>query len=122
METEAAAVRMEKKVRVKKSALPVTSEAVAGWTSAQLNDYFEKEGQMAAADKLQEDTNEAKNALEAYIYDLRNKLYEALGAYVQEVRLAGWLGCGAAAVAGVRGMAGLQLALPRRGVLCRLHV
>jgi hypothetical protein len=85
METEAGAVRMEKKVRVKKAALPVASEAVAGWSSSQLNDYFEKEGQMAAADKLQEDTNEAKNALEAYIYDLRNKLYEALGAYVQEV-------------------------------------
>jgi heat shock protein 4 len=85
---------MEKKVRVKKSALPVSAEAVAGWTPAQLNDYFEKEGQTAAADKLQEDTNEAKNALEAYIYDLRNKLYESLGAYVQEVRLWGLTGGG----------------------------
>lgn len=46
---------------------------------------------MAAADKLQEDTNEAKNALESYIYDLRNKLYENLGPYVQEVR--GSSGC-----------------------------
>jgi heat shock protein 4 len=77
---------MEKKIKVKKSALPVSSVSVAGWTSAQLNDFFEKEGQMAAADKLQEDTNEAKNALEGYIYDLRNKLYESLGQYVQEVR------------------------------------
>lgn len=37
-----------------------------------------------AADKLQEDTNEAKNALEAYIYSLRNKLYESLAPYVKE--------------------------------------
>lgn len=44
------------------------------------------QGQMSAADKLQEDTNEAKNALEAYIYDLRNKLYENLGPFVQQVR------------------------------------
>lgn len=91
MDTEAQpATVMEKKVRVKKQPLTITSTSVAGWSGAQLDEFFEKEGQMAAADKLQEDTNEAKNALEAYIYDLRNKLYEALGQYVQEVRRAGW--------------------------------
>ncbi|WIA27991.1 hypothetical protein OEZ86_010580 [Tetradesmus obliquus] len=85
MDTEAQpATVMEKKVRVKKQPLTITSTSVAGWSGAQLDEFFEKEGQMAAADKLQEDTNEAKNALEAYIYDLRNKLYEALGQYVQE--------------------------------------
>ncbi len=39
---------------------------------------------LQADDKLQEDTNEAKNALEAYIYSLRNKLYEGLSPYVRE--------------------------------------
>jgi heat shock protein 4 len=33
----------------------------------------------------QEETNERKNALEAYVYDLRNKLCDNLTAYVREV-------------------------------------
>lgn len=75
---------MEKKKRTKKTPLAVSAVSVAGWSQGQLNEYFEKEGQMAAADKLQEDTNEAKNGLESYIYDLRNKLYEGLAPFVQE--------------------------------------
>jgi len=58
----------------------VNSTNIAGFTTKAINDLFEKECQMAAADKLQEDTNEAKNALESYIYDLRNKLYGRTGA------------------------------------------
>jgi hypothetical protein len=64
---------------------------VAGHDPKALLDLIEAEGSMAANDKLQEDTNEAKNALEGYIYDLRNKLYEGLGPYVQEVRV-DWAG------------------------------
>lgn len=76
---------MEKKVRTKKTPLTVTASGVAGHDSKALLDLIEAEGSMSANDKLQEDTNEAKNALEAYIYSLRNKLYENLGPYVQEV-------------------------------------
>jgi heat shock protein 4 len=72
---------------VKKTPLPVTASGVAGHDSKALLDLIEAEGQMAANDKLQEDTNEAKNALEGYIYSLRTKLYEGLAPYVQEVRL-----------------------------------
>jgi hypothetical protein len=82
----AAPAAVEKKKRTKKTPLVVNSTNVAGFSTKDINDLFEKECQMAAADKLQEDTNEAKNALESYIYDLRNKLYEGLGPYVQEVR------------------------------------
>jgi hypothetical protein len=81
---------MEKKVRTKKTPLTVTSSGVAGHDSKALLDLIEAEGSMSANDKLQEDTNEAKNALEAYTYSLRNKLYENLGPYVQEVSS---LGC-----------------------------
>eukprot|EP00879_Flechtneria_rotunda_P008105 GHRR01008489.1.p1 GENE.GHRR01008489.1~~GHRR01008489.1.p1 ORF type:complete len:469 (+),score=257.62 GHRR01008489.1:1526-2932(+) len=77
-------VVMEKKKRIKKTPLTVAASQVAGRSQQQINELFEKEGQMQSADKLQEDTNEAKNTLEAYIYDLRNKLYEGLGPYVQE--------------------------------------
>ena len=33
---------------------------------------------------MQEETNDAKNALEAYIYGLRNQLHDRLAPYVQE--------------------------------------
>lgn len=87
---------MEKKVRVKKTPLTVVATGVAGHDSKSLLDLIEAEGSMAANDKLQEDTNEAKNALEAYIYSLRSKLYENLAPYVQEVGtgLFGGGGCG----------------------------
>lgn len=39
----------------------------------QVEAYFEKECQMQAQDKLQEETSERKNALEGYILGLRNK-------------------------------------------------
>ncbi len=45
---------------------------------------YEKECHMALQDKVQEATNEAKNALEAYVYSLRNKLYDQLSDYVTD--------------------------------------
>ena len=39
---------------------------------------------MALQDKVQEQTNEAKNALEAYVYGLRSKLYDQLSEYVTD--------------------------------------
>lgn len=39
---------------------------------------------MALQDKVQEATNEAKNALEAYVYGLRNKLHDQLSDYVTD--------------------------------------
>ena len=39
---------------------------------------------MALQDRVQEETSERKNALEAYIYSLRNKLSDVLTPYVTE--------------------------------------
>ena len=39
-----------------------------------VQEWFEKECQMALQGRIQEQTNEAKNALEAYIYSTRSKL------------------------------------------------
>ena len=44
----------------------------------------EKECQMALQDRVQEETNEKKNALEAYIYSLRGKLAEHLAPFASE--------------------------------------
>jgi heat shock protein 4 len=92
-EAAAAPPAVEKKKKVVKSSVPVASAGVCGYTTKQLNDFMEKEGQMAAADKLQEDTNEARNALESYIFELRRRLYEDLAPFVQEVRGGVLRGC-----------------------------
>jgi len=79
-----AAPEVIKKKKVLKKDVSVAATAVGGYNQQQLNDYFEAEGRMQSSDKLQEDTNEAKNALEAYIYSLRGKLYEGLAPFVKE--------------------------------------
>lgn len=52
--------------------------------SLSVQELFEKECQMALQDRVQEETSERKNALEAYIYSLRNKLADSLASYVTE--------------------------------------
>ncbi|TFK53745.1 heat shock protein 70 [Heliocybe sulcata] len=44
----------------------------------------EEEAQMHAADKLVMDTEDAKNALEEYVYDMRGKLDDRYASYVQQ--------------------------------------
>ncbi len=51
---------------------------------ADVQALYEKECNMALQDKVQDATNEAKNALEAYVYSLRNKLYDHLSDYVTD--------------------------------------
>lgn len=45
---------------------------------------LEEEGQMAAADSLQRATDEAKNALEEYVYSLRSKVQGECAPFVKE--------------------------------------
>jgi heat shock 70kDa protein 4 len=45
---------------------------------------LEEEGQMAAADSLQRATDEAKNALEEYVYALRSKVQGECQQFVKE--------------------------------------
>ncbi|GAA5946381.1 hypothetical protein JCM3765_000220 [Sporobolomyces pararoseus] len=84
METEAAAPPAEgeapaepappKKVRkTTKTALPTSAAGLRLDTSV-VEEYKEKEGQMYASDKLVIETEDRKNALEEYVYDVRDKL------------------------------------------------
>ena len=52
------------------------------WASWQ--DYIEEEGNLELQKKRQDETNERKNAVEAYVYMLRNQLSDALSQYVTE--------------------------------------
>ncbi|VAH03108.1 unnamed protein product [Triticum turgidum subsp. durum] len=47
-----------------------------------LEKAVEKEYEMALQDRVMEETKEKKNSVEAYVYDMRNKLYEKYSDYV----------------------------------------
>ena len=71
------------KKQVRKCDLPI----VAGVTSLDLNTknlLIEKEGSMIMEDKLVADTEEKKNELETYIYEMRNKLDEQLADFASD--------------------------------------
>lgn len=85
METDAAAAPAAgAKKKIKKVDVPLKAEGVNGYSKKQLDEYFEKEGQLQLADKLMEETNERKNALEAYVYSLRNRMHDVLSPYITE--------------------------------------
>lgn len=65
----------EVKKLVKKDDLTIVMSSSA-LTDEQRNEFFEKENNMVVADKLVADTEDRKNALEEYIYELRGKLDE----------------------------------------------
>lgn len=83
-EGDAAAPAPAKKA---KKTIKTQLPAVAGSTSLDIslvNDYKEKEGEMAASDKLVMETEDRKNALEEYVYDVRDKVEGAWKKYVNE--------------------------------------
>lgn len=75
MEIDENAPKKTRKVKkaVKKGELPVVGGTSALDTKMK-QIYAERENEMFAEDKLVQDTAEKKNALESYIYEIRNKL------------------------------------------------
>ncbi|RKF55867.1 Heat shock protein hsp88 [Golovinomyces cichoracearum] len=61
------------KKQVRKGDLPIIS-ATSSLDSSIIQNYIEQEASMVMEDKLVSDTEEKRNELEAYIYDLRNKI------------------------------------------------
>ncbi|EJU04335.1 heat shock protein 70 [Dacryopinax primogenitus] len=80
-EAPVAPQKRQKKV-VKKNDMPVIAGGLA-LDSSILNAQRELEGQMIAEDKLVQDTEDRKNALEEYIYDTRSKLDDRYATFVQ---------------------------------------
>lgn len=88
MDTDAAKDDQPKKTRkvkkqVRKGDLPISS-GTSGLDTNQKNAYLEKEAQMLSEDKLVADTDEKKNELETFIYELRNKLDEQYAEFASE--------------------------------------
>ncbi|KAI0032708.1 heat shock protein 70 [Vararia minispora EC-137] len=80
---EGEAAEPKKKKYSKKHTLPIVAGYGGTLESSVLNEFKEKELQMHENDKLVQDTEDRKNALEEYIYDVRGKLDERYAAFVQ---------------------------------------
>ncbi|MCO5614617.1 hypothetical protein L7F22_068901 [Adiantum nelumboides] len=62
-----------KKKKSKRKDVPVSEHVVGGIPQAELQKAIEKEYEMALQDRVMEETKDKKNAVEAYVYDMRNK-------------------------------------------------
>ncbi|KAF4959385.1 hypothetical protein FGADI_1729 [Fusarium gaditjirri] len=85
METDKDAPKKTRKVKkqVRKGDLPISTGSASLDDSAKAS-LLEKEAAMVMEDKLVADTEEKKNELEAYIYDLRAKLDEQYSEFASE--------------------------------------
>uniref|UniRef100_A0A8C2ZE56 Heat shock protein family A (Hsp70) member 4 like n=1 Tax=Cyclopterus lumpus TaxID=8103 RepID=A0A8C2ZE56_CYCLU len=72
------------KVKVKSIELPIMANNLRQLDSDVLNDFVEYEHQMIIQDKLVKEQNDAKNAVEEYVYDLRDKLCGIYEKYITE--------------------------------------
>uniref|UniRef100_A0A8C3JUI2 Heat shock protein 105 kDa n=1 Tax=Calidris pygmaea TaxID=425635 RepID=A0A8C3JUI2_9CHAR len=62
------------KIKVKNVELPIEANLVWQLGKDLLNMYIETEGKMIMQDKLEKERNDAKNAVEEYVYEFRDKL------------------------------------------------
>jgi len=62
------------KKKVKKINVPVTELVYGAMSAADVQKAVEKEFEMALQDRVMEETKDKKNAVEAYVYDMRNKV------------------------------------------------
>eukprot|EP01023_Acetabularia_acetabulum_P011955 TRINITY_DN1556_c0_g1_i5.p2 TRINITY_DN1556_c0_g1~~TRINITY_DN1556_c0_g1_i5.p2 ORF type:complete len:393 (-),score=131.90 TRINITY_DN1556_c0_g1_i5:315-1493(-) len=81
---EAPKVKIEKKKKTERVDIPIQAKFVMGTPQQVFDQLLEKEGQMMASDREHIETSEAKNAFEAYVYNLRNGLFDKLNDFVKE--------------------------------------
>lgn len=72
------------KLKVKSIDLPVLTNLPRHFSQEILNSFIESEGKMMMQDKLEKERNDAKNAVEEYVYDLREKLCSIYEAFITE--------------------------------------
>uniref|UniRef100_A0A8D3BL74 Heat shock protein 4 like n=1 Tax=Scophthalmus maximus TaxID=52904 RepID=A0A8D3BL74_SCOMX len=72
------------KVKVKSIDLPIVANNIRQLDGDVLNNFVEYERQMIVQDKLVKELNDAKNAVEEYVYDLRDKLCGIYEKYTTE--------------------------------------
>ncbi|EFJ30307.1 hypothetical protein SELMODRAFT_440676 [Selaginella moellendorffii] len=70
--------------RLRHTDVPIVEMTTKELSSLELQNAIEKEFEMEFQDRVSEETKEAKNALEALVYDMRNKFYGKLQEYASE--------------------------------------
>ena len=58
----------------KRTDINVNESVVGGLSQSDLEKSVEKEYEMALQDRVMEETKDKKNAVESYVYDMRNKV------------------------------------------------
>ncbi|XP_065862373.1 heat shock 70 kDa protein 16 [Euphorbia lathyris] len=64
--------------------IPVCETIYGGITKAELSEAKDKELQLAQQDKIVEQAKDRKNALESYVYDMRNKLFNTYRSFAND--------------------------------------
>lgn len=72
------------KVKTKTVDLPIMNSLQWQLASDALNLFMENEGKMIMQDKLEKERNDAKNYVEEYVYEMRDKLHGVLENFVSE--------------------------------------
>lgn len=72
------------KVKTKTTELPIDNNLHWQLSTDLLNGFVENEGKMIMQDKLEKERNDAKNNVEEYVYDMRDKLHGVLEKFVTE--------------------------------------
>ena len=62
------------KKKVKKTNVPLSELVYGALQSVEVQKAVEKEYEMALQDRVMEETKDKKNAVESYVYDMRNKV------------------------------------------------
>uniref|UniRef100_A0A673X868 Heat shock protein family A (Hsp70) member 4 n=1 Tax=Salmo trutta TaxID=8032 RepID=A0A673X868_SALTR len=72
------------KVKTKTVELPIENSLRWQLTNDLVNLFMENEGKMIMQDKLEKERNDAKNNVEEYVYEMRDKLHGVLEKFVSE--------------------------------------
>ncbi|KDP39123.1 hypothetical protein JCGZ_00880 [Jatropha curcas] len=64
--------------------IPVSEKVYGGITESELSEAKEKEFQLAQQDKIVEQAKDQKNALESYVYETRNKLFNTYRSFASD--------------------------------------
>uniref|UniRef100_A0A8C7W5A5 Heat shock protein 4a n=1 Tax=Oncorhynchus mykiss TaxID=8022 RepID=A0A8C7W5A5_ONCMY len=72
------------KVKTKTVELPIENSLHWQLTNDLVNLFMENEGKMIMQDKLEKERNDAKNNVEEYVYEMRDKLHGVLEKFVSE--------------------------------------
>uniref|UniRef100_A0A8D0CGA2 Heat shock 70 kDa protein 4L n=1 Tax=Salvator merianae TaxID=96440 RepID=A0A8D0CGA2_SALMN len=72
------------KTKIKSIDLPIQVNLYRQLGQDVINCYIENEGKMMMQDKLEKEKNDAKNAVEEYVYDLRDKLCSVYEKFITE--------------------------------------